>query len=75
MQHLLSIWTGLDMRRKVIAVLATIAIVTAFASRARMASRPGMALLYSGLESGAAGEVVRALEQRGASFQVRGGAI
>ena len=75
MQHLLSIWTGLDMRRKVIAVLATIAIVTAFASLARMASRPGMALLYSGLESGAAGEVVRALEQRGASFQVRGGAI
>lgn len=75
MQNLLSIWTGLETRRKVIAVLAAIAMITTVATLANMASRPGMALLYSGLENGAAGEVVRALEQRGASYQVRGGAI
>jgi flagellar M-ring protein FliF len=34
-----------------------------------------MTLLYAGLENGAAGEVVRALEQRGAAFEVRGGSI
>ena len=41
----------------------------------RIASGPSMTLLYSGLESGAAGEVVRALEQRGIAFEVRGGSI
>lgn len=34
-----------------------------------------MSLLYSGLESSAAGEVVQALETSGAIFEVRGGAI
>jgi flagellar M-ring protein FliF len=34
-----------------------------------------MTLLYAGLESGAAGDVVRALEQRGAEYEVRGGSI
>lgn len=42
---------------------------------ARMASTPNMALLYSGLEGGVAGEVVTALEQRGATYEVRGNAI
>jgi flagellar M-ring protein FliF len=40
-----------------------------------MATAPSMTLLYAGLESGAAGDVVRALEQRGAVFEVRGGSI
>ncbi|MCZ7674934.1 MAG: flagellar M-ring protein FliF [Roseovarius sp.] len=34
-----------------------------------------MALLYAGLESGPAGEVVGALEQRDVAYEVRGGAI
>ena len=34
-----------------------------------------MTLLYAGLENGAAGEVVRSLEQRGIPFEVRGGSI
>src|SRR6056297_3962365 len=42
---------------------------------ARMASSPTMTLLYSGLESGPAGEVVAALEQRGVAYDLRGGAI
>ena len=41
---------------------------------ARLASAPSLTLLYSGLEGPAAGEVVRALEQRGAVYEVRGGA-
>lgn len=41
----------------------------------RMASQPSMDLLYAGLESSAAGEVVKALEANGAEFEVRGGAI
>tara|TARA_R110002072_G_scaffold3206_10_gene23884 strand:- start:7669 stop:9228 length:1560 start_codon:yes stop_codon:yes gene_type:complete len=41
----------------------------------RMATAPSMTLLYAGLESGAAGDVVRSLEQRGVIFDVRGGSI
>jgi flagellar M-ring protein FliF len=41
----------------------------------RMATAPSMTLLYAGLESGAAGDVVRSLEQRGVVFDVRGGSI
>ncbi len=65
----------MDMRRKVIVVLATIAVFATVLSLGRVATKPGMALLYSGLESGAAGDVVRVLEQRGAVYEVRGGSI
>ncbi|WP_422063205.1 flagellar basal-body MS-ring/collar protein FliF [Shimia sp.] len=68
-------WTGLDSRRKVIVVLATVAMFAIVLSLGRVATKPGMSLLYSGLESGSAGEVVRALEQRGAVYEVRGGSI
>ncbi|GAA6180560.1 flagellar basal-body MS-ring/collar protein FliF [Shimia sp. NS0008-38b] len=75
MQQILNMWTGLDSRRKVIVVLATVAMFAIVLSLGRVATKPGMSLLYSGLESGSAGEVVRALEQRGAVYEVRGGSI
>ncbi len=65
----------MDSRRKVIVVLATIAVFATVLSLGRVATKPGMSLLYSGLESGTAGEVVTALEQRGAIYEVRGGSI
>ena len=71
----MNMWTAMDNRRKVIVVLATIAVFATVLSLGRVATKPGMALLYSGLESGAAGEVVTALEQRGAIYEVRGGSI
>jgi len=74
-QQLLNAWTGLELRRQIIVVIATVAMFFAILAMSRMASAPSMTLLYSGLESGAAGEVVRALEQRGAAFEVRGGSI
>ncbi len=75
MQQLLNAWTGLDLRRQIIVVLATVAMFFGVLAMSRMASAPSMTLLYAGLENGAAGEVVRALEQRGAAFEVRGGSI
>jgi len=42
---------------------------------ARTASKPSMALLYSGLDSSAAGEVVDALERMDVPLDVRGGSI
>lgn len=75
MQQILSVWSVLDARKKVVVVLATLAMFAAVLGISRMASQPSMSLLYAGLESGAAGEVVKALEARGAQYEVRGGAI
>ncbi|PHR00029.1 MAG: flagellar M-ring protein FliF [Marinosulfonomonas sp.] len=75
MQQLLSVWTTLDPRRRMIVVLATVAMFATVLALSRMATAPGMSLLYAGLESSAAGEVVATLEQRGVSYEVRGGTI
>ncbi|WP_300033256.1 flagellar basal-body MS-ring/collar protein FliF [uncultured Roseobacter sp.] len=75
MQQILSVWTGLSIKRQIIVGLATVAMFFAVLGMSRMASAPTMTLLYAGLENGAAGDVVRALEQRGATFDVRGGSI
>lgn len=75
MQQLLNVWTRLDLRRQIIVILATGAMFFGVIAMSRMATAPTMTLLYAGLESGAAGDVVRALEQRGVAFDVRGGSI
>ncbi|TCL01434.1 flagellar M-ring protein FliF [Shimia isoporae] len=75
MKQILSTWSGFDMRRKIIIVGATVAVFAAVLMLAKIATQPRMSLLYSGLESGAAGDVVRSLEQRGISYEVRGGSI
>lgn len=72
---MLSVWSALDPRRRVIVTAATVAVFVAVLLLGRMAAAPGMALLYAGLESAAAGEVVQVLEQRGVPYEVRGDAI
>jgi flagellar M-ring protein FliF len=56
-------------------VFSVVAIVAAVFGISRMASAPSMALLYSGLDPAAAGEVVSALEAEGVAFEVRDAAI
>ena len=75
MQQLKTLWAGLDTRRRLIAVLAVLAVLAAIFGIARTASQPSLALLYSGLDAGAAGEVVAALEAEGTTFEVRDSAI
>ncbi|SEL27148.1 flagellar M-ring protein FliF [Roseovarius nanhaiticus] len=75
MQNIATLWTTLDPRRRIIIILAGIAMFAAVLGLSRMATAPSLNLLYAGLESGPAGEVVRALEQRGVTYEVRGGAI
>ena len=75
MQQLLKVWMQLELRRQIIVILATAAMFFTVITMSRMASAPSMTLLYAGLENGAAGDVVRALEQRGIAFEVRGGSI
>lgn len=75
MQQLINVWTSLDARRRVVVTIATVAMFAAVLTLARMASAPSLSLLYAGLESGPAGDVVSALEQRGVDYDVRGGSI
>ncbi len=75
MDQLLQTWNALDLRRRIILVLAVAATLAAVLALARVATKPGMALLYSGLDPSAAGEVVGALEQMGVESEIRGDAI
>jgi flagellar M-ring protein FliF len=74
-QQIQAFWEGLDPRRKLIALLSVLAIVAAVFGIARLATTPSMALLYSGLDPAAAGEVVAALERQGIPFEVRDSSI
>lgn len=75
MDQVLTVWNSLDLRRRVVVGAATVAVFLAVLGLARIASAPSMALLYAGLESAAAGEVVQALDQRNIRYEVRGDAI
>ena len=75
MQNLLSLWASLDNRRRVFVLGATVAMFLAVLSLARVASTPNLALLYSGLDSAAAGNVVAALEARNVAYAIDGDAI
>lgn len=75
MQQIIAVWTGLDLRKRVIVIGATMAMFAAVLAVANLASRPTMALLYASLEPGPAGEIVAALEARGETVDVRGGSI
>ncbi len=75
MQNIVALWAGLDRRRRIVLVAATAATVLAVTVLATMTGRPTMQLLYAGLESSAAGDVVRSLEQRSVPYEIRGGSI
>lgn len=75
LEQLVSVWTGLDLRKRVTVVIATVAMFASVYLMAQMASKPRLALLYAGLDPLAAGEVVTALEGRGAVIDIRGSAI
>ncbi|MEP4194578.1 MAG: flagellar basal-body MS-ring/collar protein FliF [Aliishimia sp.] len=75
MQQLLNVWNGLTFTRRIIAISATVGMFLAIATMTRMVAAPSMTLLYAGLDSSAAGDVVRSLEGRGVVFEVRGSSI
>ena len=65
----------MDARRRLIGGLAVLAVVAAIFGIARVSSEPSLSMLYSGLDSAAAGEVVAELEAEGVAFQVDGSQI
>lgn len=75
LENLIALWASLDSRRRFIVVGATVAVILAVLGLSRMANTPNMSLLYSGLDGATAGEVIAALDQRGAIYEVRGDSI
>lgn len=75
MQQLRAVWAALDAPRRVAAIGVAVAVFAGVLLLSRLATTPGMALLYAGLEGPAAGQVIAALDQRGLRFEVRGDAI
>jgi flagellar M-ring protein FliF len=75
LENLAVLWSSLTARRRVAVIGATLLVFVAVLMLGRNAASRDMALLYSGLESGAAGDVVASLEQAGATYEVRGSAI
>jgi len=74
-QQLLLTWLGIDTRKRIIVGVATVAMFAAILALSRIATQPGMALLYSGLDPTSAGEVVAALDQQNVEYDIRGSAI
>ncbi|MCB2115643.1 MAG: flagellar M-ring protein FliF [Rhodobacteraceae bacterium] len=75
MKDLAAVWQSLSPRRRIVAVAATLGMFAAVLGLANLATRPSMALLYAGLDGARAGEVLTALDQQGAVYEVRGAAI
>lgn len=75
MQPLIDLWMALEPRRRVLVAAATFVVFAAVLGLSGMVTKPSMALLYARIEGTGAGDVVAALEQRGANYEVRGDAI
>lgn len=75
MQQLQSVWNALNTRQRILAAALSVAMFAALFALGKMATSPNMALLYSGLEDAAAGEVIQALEARNLRYDVRGDSI
>ncbi|TQM93594.1 hypothetical protein [Roseinatronobacter monicus] len=75
MEQLQSVWNALDGKRRILAIGASAAMFAAIMMLTKIATAPGMSLLYAGLEEAAAGEVIQSLEARGIAYDVRAGAI
>lgn len=75
MQKIQSLWAALDTTKRIMIIGAVALMFAAVMGLARLASSPGMSLLYAGLEDAAAGEVIQTLDTRGIRYEVRGDAI
>jgi len=74
-QQIGTVWASLDRRKQIIVAGAVALVFLGILGMSRLVTAPSMTLLYAGLESGAAGDIVRSLDQRGVPYEIRGGSI
>lgn len=75
MQNFVDVWTRLSVTQRVTLVGTVTAVFLAVLFLVRAPGQRDMSLLFGGLEASAAGEVLTALDQQDAIYEVRGGAI
>lgn len=75
MTNIAAIWQGLNVKQRIGLGLTVGLMFVVVLGVGRMASAPQMALLYSGLDASAAGEVIAAVDARAVPYEVRGNAI
>lgn len=63
------------MRRRIVVIGASLAVFAAVLMMARTTASRDMSLLYAGLDTATAGDVVTSLDQRGVAYDIRGGSI
>ena len=72
---MLGFWRSLSPRHRAIVGFATIGVFLGLLGLSRLAATPEMALLYGGLDSRQAGEMMQALDASAVHYNVRGDAI
>jgi flagellar M-ring protein FliF len=72
---LLENWRKLSARNQIAAIVAALAVIGVGTVLFRAATMPPLTLLYAGLDSAAAGEILTTLEQQGVRAEARGDAI
>ncbi len=75
MNQVVSAWSQLGRTKQIAVVLAAVVVIAGLVQLSLAASAPRMQLLYANLEENAAGEVIRALDQRAVNYEVRGNSI
>lgn len=75
MQKLQDYWNERSSQQKIILAAAFFATFLVVAGFGWLASRPGMALIYGGLDPAQAGDVVAGIERTGVRYEVRGDSI
>lgn len=75
MESLGTVWSTLSVQRRVILIFAVVGVFAAVLLLARSAGAKDLSLLFGGLDSRAAGDVITALDQQGVTYDVRGNAI
>lgn len=70
-----SLWQSLEMRQRIIAVLALVATLAAVVGLVQAVRTPSMVTLYSGLQPAVAGEVASAVEAMGVTVQAQGSSV
>ena len=75
MQGFISTWVNLDRRKQSIVIFAVVGVLMSMFLLAKMASKPTMQLLYSGLNPDSAAEIVAFLDQEQVSYEIKGASI
>ncbi len=75
MKQLLGSWNMLPAQKQIVLVLAVLASVVTVFGLVRLAVKPQLTVLYSGLDVTTLNEIVTALDKNGTIYEVRGNAV